>query len=124
MLGPPDWLPASTQGIIGIQCRAGDERTLGLIKPLHDQAAGIQAGAERVVAAMLEGSCQVPLAVYAELADSQVTVHGLVGTPDGQRIIRARESGTHENAQAVARAVAERLLQSGAAEIIASLRED
>ena len=124
VLGPPDWLPASTQGIIGIQCRAGDERTRGLIQPLHDQAAGIQAGAERVVAALLEGSCQVPLAVYAELSDSQVTVHGLVGTPDGQRVIRASETGSHDDAQNAARQVAAKLLQSGAAEIIDRLREE
>jgi hydroxymethylbilane synthase len=121
VLGPPDWLPASTQGIIGLQCREGDERTLELIRPLHDRAAGIQAGAERTVSAMLEGSCQVPLAVYAELANSQVTVHGLVGTPDGQRIIRASESGPYTSAADISKAVAERLLQSGAAEIIESL---
>ncbi len=123
VLGPPDWLPAATQGIIGLQCRQGDEATLGLIRPLHDEAAGIQARSERVVSAMLEGSCQVPLAVYTELTDSQVKISGLVGTPDGERIIRASESGSHVNADAIARTVAESLLQLGAAEIIESLRE-
>jgi hydroxymethylbilane synthase len=124
VLGPPDWLPASTQGIIGLQCRTGDDRVLDLIRPLHDGAAGIQARAERVVAAMLEGSCQIPLAVYAELRDSQVTVSGLVGTPEGERIIRASETGNQADAAEVAREVAQRLLQLGAAEIIESLREE
>jgi hydroxymethylbilane synthase len=122
VLGPPDWLPAATQGIIGLQCRSGDEAILARIQPLHDEAAGIQARAERVVAALLEGSCQVPLAVFADLADGQVTVSGLVGTPDGERIIRASETGSHTEATAIGERVAGRLLQQGAAEIIASLQ--
>jgi hydroxymethylbilane synthase len=123
VLGPPDWLPASTQGIIGLQCREADAATLDLIRPLHDEAAGVQAAAERVVAAMLEGSCQIPLAVYAELAGSEVTVSGLVGTPDGERIIRASESGPRSGAEETARTVATRLLDQGAAGIIEQLRE-
>ncbi|NOR18556.1 MAG: hydroxymethylbilane synthase, partial [Xanthomonadales bacterium] len=35
-LQPPDWLPASTQGIIGLQWRAGDSQTAALIEPLAD----------------------------------------------------------------------------------------
>ena len=112
VLGLPDWLPAATQGIIGLQCRDGDEETL----------ARIQARAERVVAAMLQGSCQVPLAVFADLSDSEVTVSGLVGTPDGERIIRAGETGSYADASGIGERVAERLLQQGAAEIIASLQ--
>jgi hydroxymethylbilane synthase len=122
VLGLPDWLPAATQGIIGLQCRDGDEETLARIRPLHDGPAGIQARAERVVAAMLQGSCQVPLAVFADLSDSEVTVSGLVGTPDGERIIRAGETGSYADASGIGERVAERLLQQGAAEIIASLQ--
>jgi hydroxymethylbilane synthase len=105
VLGAPDWLPAATQGIIGLQCREADQRILGLIGPLHDTGAGIQARAERIVAAMLEGSCQVPLAVFADLQDSEVSVSALVGT------------------ERVAERVAKRLLQQGAAEIIQSLQD-
>jgi hydroxymethylbilane synthase len=123
VLGAPDWLPAATQGIIGLQCRQADERVLGLIGPLHDVAAGIQARAERIVAAMLEGSCQVPLAVFAELRDSEVSVSALVGTPDGERLIRASQSGSHTDAERIAELVAKRLLQQGAAEIIQSLQD-
>ena len=35
-LRPPSWLPAGTQGIIGLQCRSGDASVLERIAPLAD----------------------------------------------------------------------------------------
>lgn len=121
-LSPPDWLPAATQGIIGLQNRAGDEATLDLLRPLHDDDAGLQARAERIVSARLEGSCQVPLAVYADLDGARVCVTGMVGTPDGSRIIRASQEGDRLAAPELAGAVARQLLDQGAADIIEGLR--
>jgi hydroxymethylbilane synthase len=57
------------------------------------------------------------------LQDRKVTVSGLVGTPDGERIVRSQVSGAREEAPDVARQVAQRLLDQGAAEIIEGLRE-
>jgi hydroxymethylbilane synthase len=118
-LAPPDWLPAGTQGIIGLQCRAEDTALFERIAPLADAAAMRQARAERTVLADLQGSCQVPLAVYAELDGDSITLTGLVGTPDGRRILRASERGT--DPEATGRALAEALRAQGAEEIIGAL---
>ena len=97
-LCPPEWLPAATQGIIGLQCREGDERTLGFIRPLEDEDAAVQALAERTVAGLLQGSCQVPLAAHAALQGDEMTLEALVGTPDGQTMIRSLERGPRAQA--------------------------
>jgi hydroxymethylbilane synthase len=122
-LAPPDWLPAGTQGIIGLQCRAEDEAMFALLEPLADEKAMRQARAERTVLAALQGSCQVPLAVYAEpQIDGGLVLTGMVGTPDGRTVLRAEASGTEP--EAIGLELAELLKAQGAEAIIASLAHD
>jgi hydroxymethylbilane synthase len=122
VLAPPDWLPASTQGTIGIQNRVGDDAVRALLEPLQDHDAVLRTRAERAVASALEGSCQVPLAVYATVDGGNLGLSGLVGTPDGSRILRSDHSGPVGEPDAVAAAVSADLLGQGAGEIIAALR--
>ena len=121
-LEPPRWLPASTQGTIGIQNRSGDDAVRALLEPLNHADTSLRTRAERAVATTLEGSCQVPLAVYSELADGQLTVSSLVGTPDGTTVLRSGKSGPVAEVDQVAAAVADELLAQGAGDIISSLR--
>ena len=120
-LEPPTWLPASTQGTIGIQNRTGDHAVRALLEPLADAGAELRTRAERAVATALEGSCQVPLAVYSVIDGEQLTISGLVGTPDGSRIVRADHSGPASSVDELAAAVSRELLEQGAGEIIAGL---
>ena len=120
-LAPPRWLPAGTQGTIGIQNRSGDEEVKALITPLMDAEAVTRTRAERGVATLLHGSCQVPLAVFAELESGQVRIRSMVGTPDGSRILKAAAEGPEGETDALATAVANDLLEQGAGEIIAAL---
>ena len=121
-LEPPRWLPASTQGTIGIQNRSGDEAVRELLDPLNHADTALRTRAERAVATALEGSCQVPLAVFAELADGQLSLSGLVGTPDGSTVLRSDSSGSAEAVDELAAAVAGDLVGQGAGDIINALR--
>lgn len=116
----PDWLPASTQGIIGLQQRDGDQRLAGLLAPLNDALTHTCAIAERQVAARLEASCQLPIAVYAEPGD-ELALHAMVGMPDGSKIIRTQATGPLEAPRMLGDEVAGSLLAKGAARIIESL---
>ena len=121
-LAPPRWLPASTQGTIGIQNRAGDDAVRELLDPLNHAGTALRTRAERTVATALEGSCQVPLAVFAETESGELTVTGMVGTPDGATVLRASRSGPQADADDLASDVAADLLGQGAADIISALR--
>ncbi|KAA9130846.1 hydroxymethylbilane synthase [Marinihelvus fidelis] len=121
-LHPPEWLPAVTQGIIGLQCRAGDDRVLQAIAPLHDDEAGVQSRAERALAELLEGSCQVPLAGYCRVAGEGLSMDALVGTPDGRTVLRASGEGSVAEPEQLGRAVARDMLGQGAADIIAGMK--
>lgn len=120
-LQPPDWLPASTQGIIGLQCRGVDERTRALIKPLADADTMVVASAERAVAQVLEATCQVPLAVYAVLHNGTVNLRSVVSTPDGRESIPAEGEAPATQAVTLGEQVAADLLENGAGDIIAGL---
>jgi hydroxymethylbilane synthase len=121
ILGPPHWLPAATQGTIGVQCRKGDDAVSSLIQPLLHPETALRTQAERSVATLLQGSCQVPLAVFAEINDEQLQIRSLVGTPDGQTVLRSKISGEAQNVASLSAKIAEDLLAQGADQIIASL---
>ena len=121
ILRPPQWLPAATQGTIGVQCREGDEVVSKLILPLLHPDTALRTQAERAVAALLQGSCQLPLAVFAQTSDSQLHIMGLVGTPDGQTVLRSEFSGEVAQVDSLCTKVAQDLLHQGADQIIASL---
>jgi len=120
-LQPPDWLPASTQGIIGLQCREEDARTRSLIKPLADADTMVVASAERSVARVLEATCQVPLAVHGVLEDGIVHLTSVVSTPDGKESIWAVGEAPALEAVALGERLAADLLKNGAGKIMADL---
>jgi hydroxymethylbilane synthase len=121
-LDPKVCLPAVTQGVIGIECRSNDVRTAGLLQALEDAATRKVMDAERAFAARLGGSCQSPIAAYAELDADRITLRGLVAEPDGSRLLRDTESGSAENPAALGRQLAERMLAAGAGLLLERLR--
>ena len=120
-------LPAGGQGAVGIECRQGDSATQELLHVLMHRETGLCVSAERAMNARLEGGCQVPIACLAELqgtgASEILRIRGLVGEPDGSRILRSERSGSPDQGIALGKAVAEELLSQGADEILARLGE-
>ncbi len=116
-----DSLPAIGQGAIGIESRTDDTTINNLIKVLHDRKTSLQVSAERALNARLQGGCQVPIAGFAEIDGSEIFLRGLVGNPDGSRIIRAERNGSIDEAEDLGRAVADEMLSKGAAKILRAI---
>ena len=121
-LDPRVCLPAVTQGVIGIECREGDSDTLALLQPLEDPATRLVMEAERAFSRRLGGSCQSPIAAYAELHADQIELHGLVAEPDGSRLLRDSLTGSHDDPHALGVRLAERVLAAGAGPLLERLR--
>ncbi|PVV08862.1 MAG: hydroxymethylbilane synthase [gamma proteobacterium symbiont of Ctena orbiculata] len=121
LIGPEQSLPAIGQGAVGIECRVDDPRVNDLIAPLHDPQTALCVGAERAMNQRLNGGCQVPIAGYAMLESGNLWLRGLVGEPDGSRIIRGEVEGTTQEAQAMGEGLADRLLEWGADAILKAL---
>jgi hydroxymethylbilane synthase len=121
-LDPQICLPAVTQGVIGIECRQSDPTTIEFLRALEDPATRKVMDAERAFAARLGGSCQSPIAAYAELDAGRITLRGLVAEPDGSRLLRDMMSGSAENPAELGRELAERILAAGAGALLERLR--
>jgi hydroxymethylbilane synthase len=114
-------LPAAGQGAIGIECRADREDVLRLLQPLDHRATAFAVRAERTVARALAGSCNVPLAAYAEVSGDTMRLRGFVGAPDGSRVARGTVEGAASEAEAHGLALATRLRDEGADAILAAI---
>jgi hydroxymethylbilane synthase len=67
------------------------------------------------------GGCQVPVAGYAVLEGDVLSLRGLVGEPDGTRILRGEELGPASQAEAIGERLAVGLLKQGADAILKTL---
>ncbi len=117
-LAPADSLPAVGQGAVCIEARADDRELNALLARLDHAPTACCVRAERALNAALDGGCQVPIAGYAELAGNELHLRGLVGAPDGSRILRAEIRGPAEHAEDLGRALGEQLLAQGAKQIL------
>ncbi len=119
-ISPEVCLPAVTQGSLGVEFFAKDLATLDIIRVLNHEPSEVCAKAERAMNHRLEGGCQVPIGVFAEIdADGiGLRIRGLVGSLDGSQILTAEKRGTVNAPEELGVAVAEDLLEQGAAEIL------
>ena len=121
ILSPADSLPAAGQGALGIEIAARRTDLTDILRPLNHEETAACVTAERALARALGGSCQVPLAAYCVMEDGLLTLNGLVGHPDGSVIIEASAQAPDAYADALGRAVAKRLADDGAEELIAAV---
>lgn len=117
-LSPEDSLPAGGQGAVGIECRTADSEIHALLASLHHAPTALRVTAERALNKRLNGGCQVPIACYAVLEGEQIWLRGLVGQPDGGRLLRAEQRAPLAAAEQLGVAVANALLEQGAADIL------
>lgn len=111
-------LPAVGQGVLALECREDDARTRGLLAALEHAQTRHAVTAERAFLAALEGGCTVPMAGYAEVEGAQLRLRGMVGAPDGSRVVRGEVSGSVAEAARLGTSLAEELLGRGAREIL------
>ena len=113
-------LPAVGQGIVGIECRSDRDALAALLQQLQSEPAEQAIAAERAVAQKLEANCHSPLGVHATIDDDgQLTVNALLTSIDGQCGMRESACGPATSARFLGEEVAARMLDDGAAELIA-----
>ncbi|MBV6271666.1 hydroxymethylbilane synthase [Alcaligenaceae bacterium CGII-47] len=117
-------LPAAGQGALGIETIEAREDVHTWLRPLICADTTACALAERAVSRALGGSCQVPLAAYAQVSQGELILQALVAEPDGTRVLRAQRRGPVLQAERLGHEAARDLLSQGADEILARLHTE
>jgi hydroxymethylbilane synthase len=120
-IGAEEMLPAISQGALGIETRDDDAKTNALVSRLDDPQTRAAVLAERALLRTLGGGCQVPIAAHATVSDGRLRLDGLVASLDGGDVIRDSSEGDAAEAVRVGEALAGRLLERGAATLLAEM---
>jgi len=83
ILDPIEWLPALSQGAIGVEVRTSDARTQEAVCKLDDPVTATALACERAFQTALDGSCRTPIGGLAALSGSTLLFRGEVLAPDG-----------------------------------------
>jgi len=117
-LPPEVCLEAVGQGALALESRDNDP-VIAAMAFLHHPATALEVAAERSFLRRLGGGCQIPVGGRAWVDGDQVKLMGVVADPDGQRLYRQEISGSAQEAERLGWELAERMLASGADEVLA-----
>ncbi len=110
------------QGAIGIEIRESDDFMRDVCAKICHTDTFTCVTAERVVMNKLEGGCQVPIGAYARLDGDRMIMDAIVGSVDGDTILRAHKEGPADQGVALGEAMVEELRAMGAEEILSAIR--
>jgi len=113
-----EMLPAAGQGIVAVECAAGDWQTRQLLSRIDDAAAHRCADAEREVLWVLNGHCNSPIAGFSIIEGTRMSLTASVLDLTGGLIIEAARTGPADRPRELGRAIGLELLDKGAADII------
>lgn len=117
------FLPAAGQGVLAIEARTEDEEVLGMLKGLHDEPTAQAITAERTFLQTVEGSCQVPIGVHAQVDGQVLHLEAVILSLAGNKALRANIKGLSRDAGQLGMDLALRMLEGGGREILAEMKK-
>ena len=119
---PPDvCLPAVGQGALAIEARTADDEVRSMLEFLNDLPTKQSTDAERAFLGLLEGGCQVPIGVHADVAGEQIKIEAIIAALDGTTVLRDTITGKAEDAVALGQQLGKKMLAAGGQEILAAI---
>lgn len=78
-----DFPPAPAQGAVTVEVRSADTAMAARLAPLHCRDTAVAVTAERRFLAALDGSCRTPIAAYASLDGTRLSLRAMLLSLDG-----------------------------------------
>jgi hydroxymethylbilane synthase len=117
------FLPAVSQGAIGIQIRSKDGRVGEWVDQLDHISTRTATSAERALLRTLEGGCHVPVGGFCQVDGDTLSLKGIICSLDGRESVEGETSGPAEEAEALGLALAQDLLGRGGEAILDGIRK-
>jgi len=114
------FLPAPGQGALGIEIRAGDIAVQARIAHLEDAPTRAIVSAERAVSRGLGGSCEFPLAAYAQIQGAVLHLRAWAGSARSGEMLESTAFGPIDQAEAIGMRLVDDLKARGVERLLAS----
>lgn len=115
-------VPAAGQGTLAIEVRKGDKVIREAIAAANHAPTEAASNAERELQRRLDGGCQLPLGIYAEVAsDGLLKITAALSSVDGKKLIRETATGSLDDPDGVITALETLMRSQGADDILAKL---
>lgn len=119
---PPDvCLPAVGQGALAIEARTADSEVREMLDFLNDLPTKQATDAERAFLGLVEGGCQVPIGVHADVAADKIKIEAIIASLDGSTILRDTIEGEAKDAASLGQQLGKKMLAAGGQEILAAI---
>ena len=114
-------IPAMGQAALGIECVP---EVVEIVQKLDDEKSRMETKIERDFVEALEGGCQVPIGVRAEVLDNgDIVAKAVVGLPDGSELLKDKIFGSVENYETLGKELASSMIENGAKELLKRAEE-
>lgn len=119
---PPNvCLPAVGQGALAIESRSEDPEVRQMLDFLNDIPTRQATSAERAFLGLVEGGCQVPIGVHADVEGENIKIEAIISSLDGKTVLRNTISGAAADGVELAKKLGKDMLANGGQEILATI---
>ena len=115
-------IPAAGQGALAIEIRADDLQTFNAVKFLNDAETCTAIKIERDFLKTVEGSCQIPVGIFAQVEGDKISARAIISSIDGKNFVEDFKTDSIENLADFGKNFAETLLERGGREILKLLK--
>ena len=104
-------LPALGQGVIALQCREDDQKTLNILKMINDKETYYCIEAERALLEAIGGDCDTAIGGLAKLSNEKIFLKSELFSNDGNKKFEFESSGHFKEAKEIGYKVGKELLK-------------
>jgi hydroxymethylbilane synthase len=120
---PPDkFMPAVSQGALGLETRIDDESITELLGRIIHRPTWTAISAERAFMRTLEGGCLIPVGCFTVLDKSDLTISGFISSTDGSEYLEDKLTGDASDPEELGISLAKKLLGMGGDKILGQIR--
>ena len=111
-------IPAVGQGALAIECRTDNKEVRTMLEFLNHPDTKSCTDAERAFLGLVEGGCQVPIGVHADVTEQGMHITAIIASLDGSTMIRDEIDGDAADAVALGQTLGNRMLENGGKAIL------
>ena len=111
-------LPAIGQGVIALQCKQDDQKTLNIVKDINHKETYYCAQAERSLLEAIGGDCDTAIGGLAKISNDIISLKSELFSNDGKKKFESQSSGNFKEAKEIGYKVGRDLLKKAGSDFI------